>query len=92
MTQDELVISLRLFGEFRQYFEGDFAEITLPRGAGIQDLREAFKAAVIERNPGVADVGVVNRAAIADENAILDSDFVFEQDMTLAVLPPMCGG
>lgn len=87
----EIVLSIQPFGAFHSWITPDTPlEIRLPHGARLHDARHMLCAALKER--GFDQDALVARAVFADDQAILPDDTPLAQNMTLAVLPPVCGG
>jgi molybdopterin converting factor small subunit len=91
MTQ-KIKLKVELFGAFRQYTDHEYLEISLNPGSTIQDLRQTFEQALQAICPETSVGDLIAASAFADVESILDERSRFERDMTLAVLPPVCGG
>lgn len=83
--QDDITITIRLFGAFRKY--GDAMKLTLPAGCAVADIKAGLAEKLASN-----DAALVSDSAIANDNAIIAADTVFTADATLAILPPVCGG
>ncbi len=77
------LITLRLFGAFRNY--KDTLQVEIDSGATVQDV----KRLLLEYfdNPSL-----ISESAIADDKQILASQDLIGDRSHLAVLPPVCGG
>ena len=81
----DITMTLRLFGAFRKY--GEIIEITLPAGCSVQDIKNKL-AEKFDANDGA----LVHDSAVANDNEIINTDCLFNEDTELAILPPVCGG
>lgn len=88
---ENITLDVQLFGELKSFSQNQTVKITLPQGGDIKLLRQA----IINQHP-VHDqtkfINILNHCAFATETTILDSTAIFENDMKIAVLPPVCGG
>ncbi|HRC26833.1 MAG TPA: hypothetical protein PKX87_05320 [Alphaproteobacteria bacterium] len=80
-----VTVRVRLFGAFRTY--GEALEVTIPAGGVARDVREA-----LARRLKPEDSRLVHDSALADDTRILDEEATMDRDMTVSVLPPVCGG
>ena len=90
--QQHIVVTLSLFGNFRHCFAADRVSIPLTKGAGLVDLRAAFKRLIVTARPESVESDLVDYSAFADDKNILCEDAVFDADIRIAILPPVCGG
>lgn len=90
--KEQVVITLKLFGVFRQCAEVEQLQLPLPKGSTLSLLRDALKKMIVERCPDFTQVDLVDYSAFADDQGVVGSDRVFEHDLGLAILPPVCGG
>lgn len=86
-----ITVKLNLFGACRAFADIPELAVTLPVGSGLPQLRDAIKAALYD-NAGSDNMALIDESALADENEILPEHSVLMQDVTLAILPPVCGG
>jgi molybdopterin converting factor small subunit len=82
-------IRLAVFGAFRAYAETGELALTLPEGATVADLRQAFRHALADKPSAAALVGC---SVFADAEDVLGEDDRLEGRTGLAVLPPVSGG
>lgn len=80
-----IVITLRLFGALRA--EGERMTLDVPAGSSVAQIRAAAA-----RVPSVANPALIGDCAIANDTAFLAEETVFQEDTTLCLLPPVCGG
>lgn len=83
--QGSVTLTVNLFGAFRGQDNGKSVMLTLPYGASLSEARSVLKTK-LDNHPLVDD------SALADQTQVLPEDTVFEHDMELAILPPVCGG
>jgi molybdopterin converting factor small subunit len=84
-------VRLRLFGAFRQVAP----ELTLevPRDTTVADLRRHVKEALTRAYPAAGDDDLVDLSAVASDTEILaESHLLGGGDVSLSILPPVCGG
>lgn len=86
----DITVKIRFFGAFRKY--GDGAVVRLPKGSSVADVKKSLFRVLTERDAAFSDGLLIDDSAMANDNAIVPSDTVFETDATLAILPPVCGG
>ncbi len=80
----EITIHIEFFGAFRQFGKG--LDINIPAGSTVR----AVKSALSRR---LNDTGLVTESVLANDNTILqDTDIITDDNIRLAVLPPVCGG
>ena len=91
----EVSVHVRLFGPFRKYGNGADLSFRVPRGTTVAALR-GHLADALRRAAGSFDgEGLLERSVLADEHRILTEDLpvgIGEDRISLAVLPPVCGG
>lgn len=81
---NSIILTVNLFGAFRMG-GGKSVMLTLPKGVGLDDIRQALKS-VLDNHP------LIDSSVLADEKRIFTKDVVFEHNAELAILPPVCGG
>jgi molybdopterin converting factor small subunit len=86
-------VRVRLFGAFRKYSERAEVALDVPRGTTVAALRRHLGEALRAACPGFADQPLLDISALADDERILDDAHLLGGDrLSLAVLPPVCGG
>lgn len=86
-------VSLRFFGAFRRYEgQGKIFSLVLPKGSTAAVAREKLIETLVLAQDGFSDHALVMDSALASDEKIIGLDEKLEQDCTLAVLPPVCGG
>jgi molybdopterin converting factor small subunit len=91
MNPAKIQVKIELFGAFRQFTKQDTLELSVEQGIKLPELRKALERALHE-TPNKSLQSLIESSAFADEKAILDESLSLDHDMTLAVLPPVCGG
>jgi molybdopterin converting factor small subunit len=76
-------IQLKLFGAFRERSPSPEINIEMTRGSSLKELRQHLASSLGE---------LIHDSALANHSEILKDSYVIEDSMTLAVLPPVCGG
>lgn len=66
--------------------------VTIDSGAELSQVMEQIKKEIIKISPQFSDFEVLEKSALADENEILGRNHIFDRDVNLAILPPICGG
>lgn len=80
-----ITITMRLFGAFRQY--GDTVEVSVRAGSPVATLKTALGNLLGDKSrPLIQD------SVLADDTTILPGDYIFDKDVRLSILPPVCGG
>jgi molybdopterin converting factor small subunit len=83
--EQEIVITVRLFGAFRKY--GESVTFRVPSGTSVQGVKERLGSEL-----GISDTALIHDSAIANDDEIVGGNAVFARDSLLAILPPVCGG
>jgi len=84
-------IELRLFGAFRDYDSSACIQVEVPDGARVADVRAALDAYGRARWPGFQPA-LLQRSALASDDAVLRDHEAIPADGRMAVLPPVSGG
>jgi molybdopterin converting factor small subunit len=85
-------VHVRLFGAFRVY-EPHELTVEVPRGSRIVTLRRRLADELRRACPTFADEALLDVSVLADEHHVLgDEDVLDGGRVSLAVLPPVCGG
>ncbi|BDG05555.1 MoaD/ThiS family protein [Anaeromyxobacter oryzae] len=88
-------VRVRLFGAFRKYSSGAELRVDVPSGTTVSALRARVGEALRAACPTFGDQGLLDVSVLADDERILDEDQALgdgHDEITLAVLPPVCGG
>lgn len=81
----EIIISMRLFGAFRKY--GETVNFGIRAGSRVAAVKEALGNVLGEQARGL-----IRDSVLANDETILPGDYIFNQDVKLSILPPVCGG
>jgi molybdopterin converting factor small subunit len=87
-----LTIEVLLFGSLRELGDGRALRLDVPEGATVKAARAALAARLEAERPGRNARALVERAAFATEEDVLDDAAAVPAGVSLAVLPPVCGG
>lgn len=88
-------VQVRLFGAFRKYSNGSDLSFDVPRGTLVSALRKRVADALRRKFPTFSDEGLLNVSVLADEHRVLDDGDPIGRGLdhvSVAVLPPVCGG
>jgi sulfur-carrier protein len=88
-------VDVRLFGAFRKYSTTALVSLDVPRGTRVAVLRELVGAALRRDCPAFHEQELLEASAVADDERILPDEQpigVGVDRVSLAVLPPVCGG
>ena len=90
---DPVRVRVRLFGAFRKYATGGDVAFDVPLGTTVAALRAHLGEALRRACPAFADQPLLDASVLADDERILDdAQALGAGDLSLAVLPPVCGG
>jgi|AntRauTorcE11897_2_1112592.scaffolds.fasta_scaffold04508_8 molybdopterin converting factor small subunit len=78
-------ISMKLFGAFRKY--GESVDVTIQGGSPVSVVKEELCTVL-----GHEAAGLIEDSVISNDETILPRDYIIEQDASLSILPPVCGG
>ena len=84
-------IELRLFGAFRDYDPTARIHVEVPDGARVADVRVALDAYGRAHWQGFQPA-LLQRSALASDDAVLRDHEAVPADGRMAVLPPVSGG
>jgi molybdopterin converting factor small subunit len=86
-------VRLRLFGAFRDDACGNELTVEVPSGTTVASLRTYVKEALARAFPARRHDQLVDLSALASDSAILpESHLLGDADLSLCILPPVCGG
>lgn len=86
-----MLITLQLFGRFREFSSDSEIAIELPEVATVGEFRAAFDIWAQANWPGYRPA-LLQSAAIATDTSLLRSNSPLPADGRIAVLPPVSGG
>jgi molybdopterin converting factor small subunit len=87
-------VQVRLFGAFRKYATDELI-VELPRGSRVGALRRRLADELRRRCPTFVDEALLDVSVLADAHRVLADGDVVDGGagrVSLAVLPPVCGG
>ncbi|MBU3656465.1 MAG: MoaD/ThiS family protein [Rhodocyclaceae bacterium] len=88
---DTMTLSIRMFGAFRKYHQGELT-LDLPVGSTASTVKSAIAATLQQSNPAFGNSDLIEKSVLADNHRILPDDAKISSAVTLAILPPVCGG
>jgi molybdopterin converting factor small subunit len=91
---DRVRVRVELYGSFRRYSDADLA-FEVPRGTTVSALRRHLGDALRRACPSFAAQGLLDASVLADASRVLDEEQLVGHgidEVSLAVLPPVCGG
>lgn len=80
-----ITVTMRLYGAFRKY--QDSVTFSVPAGSPVSDIKDS-----LGRTLGPQAFDLVMDSVIANDKTILPPDFIVDEDISLSILPPVCGG
>ncbi|MEN9902350.1 MAG: hypothetical protein RL651_1014 [Pseudomonadota bacterium] len=90
-SKDKLNISVQLFGAFRR-FHPQPVELSIEKNAKIKEVKSALEDALRKLNPEFNDEELLSKSVLANNQKIYQDDDVIVESVTIAILPPVCGG
>lgn len=87
-----LSITIKLFGAFRNYFEGEEVVLSVEKGTSIQQLRTVLMEKISHCYPRISNLGLLQQSVFANQKSIMEEEEILTCDTALAILPPVCGG
>jgi molybdopterin converting factor small subunit len=88
-------VRVQLFGAFRKYSSGSDLRFEVPPGTTFSAVRGHLGAALRSAFPAFVEQALLDVSVLADADRVLDEDQLLGAGLdvvTLAVLPPVCGG
>lgn len=86
-----LNITVKLFGGFRKYGNGEEISFSVPENIKVSELKKYLENEISKTNLAV-DKNLIEASVFGNEDEILTAEKTITKDCTLAVLPPVCGG
>lgn len=81
----DITIQINFFGSFRKF--GESVDFTVPEGSSVFVIKEALVQILNGQEKLLIEASV-----LANDNAILQDGEVFDKNVQLSILPPVCGG
>ncbi len=85
-------VRLTLFGALRKFDLEGGLEVQCEVGETLHQFRVRLSTILSEKFPESESVNVVYDSVFANDEEILREDYILQKDISLAVLPPVCGG
>ncbi len=76
-------VKVKYYGAFRKF--GDDIEFSVPKESSIADIKAVIQDKLNAKS-------LVQSSVISNEDSILQDDYILNDDATLSILPPVCGG
>ena len=93
MHTKQLEIQICLYGPLREYMENNVAIVlSVPAGIVINELRPLLIKEIALNNPDFSEQSIVDVSAFANENELLNDNYVLQESCQLSIFPPVCGG
>ena len=80
-----ITYSIKCFGVFRQF--GDKLSVAVDAGSSVQKIK-----AVLVQQLGEQHKTLVEESVLANDNEILPNAYILQEETSLSILPPVCGG
>ncbi len=90
--QDSVNVEINMFGMLKKFSEEPPLMLGVPAGSSIAEILDVLKKNLANRFPDFNHHKVIDASVLADEKEVLKHDHIINQDTSLAVLPPVCGG
>lgn len=81
----EISIHIKLFGAFRKF--GGALDFCVPAGSTVATIKKVMSGLI--KGP---ESTLVFDSVLADDDVILQDNHIFETNVKLCILPPVCGG
>jgi molybdopterin converting factor small subunit len=81
---NKINITLKVYGAFRDLVKGGSLTLALKENSTLYDLKILIEKEFSSK--------LIYQSVFANENKILPDSMHVKHDMTLSVLPPVCGG
>jgi molybdopterin converting factor small subunit len=88
MTQ---TVTIRLFGAFRNYIPEPSVTLEVVEGSTAGVVRKNLEEYFLTHSENF-DSKIITESMLATEDTVLELDDVVPEGISLAILPPVCGG
>jgi hypothetical protein len=88
----QITITVKLFGEWREYSQDAEVSLKLPINADVATLKQTFIKSLNQELISDNSTALLNSSVFANESEVLSSAAQFTQDQMLTIWPPVCGG
>ena len=82
-------INIQFFGSARSLYHEPQIAVQMPKGSSINELRLHLLAMFRAQNSVTA---ILNTSVFATDSEILANETQLYNDITLVIMPPVCGG
>ena len=89
---DQLTITVKLFGAWREYSQNTEVSFQLTTNADVAMLKQEFIRSLNPEHFTDNTTALLDSSVFANELEILSGAVRLTQDQTLTILPPVCGG
>lgn len=86
-----ITVSIKMFGAFRKYHP-DILTIDAPAGVSVADIKVLLATKLRQINTAFIDDELIGKSVLADNQRIMSADETINTPLSLAILPPVCGG
>lgn len=88
---DVIEITIKLFGVLRSYSNESEIKILLQSPSFVSDVKQLLVQSL--KTDIHSDIEeIISKSAVGNETEILPEDALISRSMSLAILPPVCGG
>lgn len=84
-------VNIRLFGAFRNYISEPSVTLEVETGSTARYVRSSLEKYLMGKAENF-DSKIIEESMLATEDAVLELDDAVPQGVSLAILPPVCGG
>lgn len=85
-------VEIKFFGAFRKYIPAGRLKLRLKYPCTAIQLKEQIHQRLQEQIPNYKEPNLVFESALATETEVLAEDVSVDEKLSLALLPPVCGG
>jgi len=78
-------VYIKFFGSFKKFGHG--LKISVKEGSSILEIKKYLNYKLQAK-----DCNLVEDSVLANDHAILQDNFIVNEDIKLSILPPVCGG
>lgn len=89
---DEIILTIQLFGGFRAYSELSTITLNAMAGETVSAIKMRLLNYFEQTIPGFKANTLIHSSALANETRILAADETINASGIFAILPPVCGG
>lgn len=90
--QSSVNVEINMFGMLSQYSGTEPLVLKVSRGLNMKEILGILKEELSKKFSDFNAHKVIDASVLADESEILRRDHIITKDVSLVVLPPVCGG